>query len=206
MLKGFSVFWIAGGLLIVILLGVGTFYLTNNFFKKPQSQLPQTTLPSPSPQTLDGVLQNINDTTSWRTYNNSKNGYSVKYPPVFEVRSVTEAGTDSVQFILPYQKESKIVINWQKKDKKMTLSDWVDSYMKNYENYKILERQNSTTPPPTSLSVISIDTSTTLFMFIEKDQENVINFSVANPLDDDSLRTIFNQMLTTFQFLDQSEE
>lgn len=211
MLKGFSKFWIICGLLIITVILGSAVYLSRSFSQKPQTQSPSTNLQTaqPTPQPPQTSLQDLTDTTNWRTYNNSKKGYSIKYPPSFEVRSITEAGIDSVQFIFSNKNDSKITVSWYKKEKNLSFPDWVTSFMKNYENYKILERQSSTTPPPSSLQVISIDTSITLnnkqigtlFVFIQKDEENAINFSVTNPAEDDSLRTIFNQMLTTFELL-----
>jgi len=41
-----------------------------------------------------------------------------------------------------------------------------------------------------------------LFVFIQKDEESIINLSVTNPAEDESLRNVFNQMLSTFELLE----
>lgn len=201
MLNNFSRLWIIVAVLIslgAVILGIVIFSLN----KKPPIKPPESVQTiKPSPPSLETFLQNPNDQTLWQSYTDEKKRYSIKYSPVFQVKSKTEGSLDSTQFVLSDEAGGEISINWQKLDKKLSLSDFVDAYMKNYENFEILDKKSSTTSPPLSLPFISINTNGPLFVFIQKDQENIINLSVTNPAGEDSLRDIFDQMLTTFEFL-----
>lgn len=79
MQKGQILIWIIVGSLLIALAG-GAYYLGRSTSPKPQATpvVSQTPQPTPSPSSSP------DETANWKTYTNSKYGYSVKYPPNLE--------------------------------------------------------------------------------------------------------------------------
>lgn len=99
---GFTPILVLVGILVLITVTGGAFYLGNSLQKPIQSQNPVSTsaIPNPSPVAISQTPQPThsplptqtaiptNETANWKTYTNTKLGFSFKYPPE---ASVTES-------------------------------------------------------------------------------------------------------------------
>lgn len=80
-----------GQTLIFLLVGVsiitiaGYFIYTNSQNPIIPPQIPQYT-PSPSPSNTNPILTGAGETTNWKTYTNSKQGFTIKYPNGAEIK------------------------------------------------------------------------------------------------------------------------
>lgn len=93
MQKGFALPLILIGILLVSLIGAGGYYFYQNKY------FPKTSIPQPSPQPQK------DETSDWKTYTNTKYGYSIKYPEEYmpygldkESKQITSSDAKSVMF------------------------------------------------------------------------------------------------------------
>lgn len=87
MQKGFAPILILVGILIIMVVAGGAFYFGRQTTPKPQTQNPvvtSTPQPSPSPD----------ETSNWKTYTNTKNGYSFKYPSDWSISGIGPGGAE----------------------------------------------------------------------------------------------------------------
>lgn len=90
--KGFSIIFILLGLVAVIAIIGGTYYLGKFQIPKPQPKNPpvisETQQPTPTASPIlnaSPVLNNVDETANWKVYANQKFGFSMKYPPDWKV-------------------------------------------------------------------------------------------------------------------------
>lgn len=86
--KGQTGILILAGIVILVALAGGIFYLGRVTAPKPQPQNVVTSSPQPSPSPTD-------ETANWKTYTNTKYGYSIKYPS--EIKLIT-SDENAVEF------------------------------------------------------------------------------------------------------------
>ena len=77
MQKGFGVIYILVGILVVTLIAGGAFYLGGQTTPKPV--VTSSSQPSISPD-VSPAPTDAGETTNWKTYTNTKYGFSFKYP------------------------------------------------------------------------------------------------------------------------------
>ncbi len=75
---------ILAGIVILIAVAGGIFFLGRLTAPKPQTQTPVATpQPSPSPLSTKTPAKVEDPTANWKTYTNTKIGFQIKYPPRF---------------------------------------------------------------------------------------------------------------------------
>lgn len=117
--RGFSWIFIVGAVALTVILAGGSYYLgtkrSETFEDRVDRQNPNvwpsiapqpTDKPSPDTSTID-----TDDTTNWKTYANTKAGFSVKYPPDFSV----EETYSSPSLNPKYYSESIVYVSFMNK-------------------------------------------------------------------------------------------
>jgi len=93
-------------LILGILLGVAGFFAYQEFYRKPA--------PSPSPTSTNQFESNtpssIDETANWKTYENQKVGFSIKYPPRYESPTLPSGMGDSPTIYATGQEDTNTII------------------------------------------------------------------------------------------------
>ncbi len=80
--KGFSLLFIILGIILVIGIAGGAYYLGKTQITKPQPPNPVVLAQTPQPTPASSVVPSStsDETANWKTYTNTKYGYIIKYP------------------------------------------------------------------------------------------------------------------------------
>lgn len=163
-------------------------------------QLPEGKVP-------EKVLEEVS--ANWKTYRNDKHGYEIKYPSDFKLNIWTDhGGHENKEFISPVVKDSLILIGEQEKQENKSLSDWTDEYIKMYTGYQF--------DPPEYIIIdsnpaiyyksllVPSENRNSYFVFMEVNHSTIIHFGLSNinVEENASLKAIFDQMLSTFRFVE----
>lgn len=96
--KGFAPILVLVGILVIGVLVGGTYY--SGLIKLPSFNQTPSVIITPSPKNIaTPVPSSINSTADWKTYTNTKYGYSVKYPSSIEMVINDKVGENDISFI-----------------------------------------------------------------------------------------------------------
>ncbi len=102
--RGFSAILILVGVLIMAAVAGGAYYFGRQTVSNPQPQNPVVVSQTPQPTSVSQAtpIPSPDQTTNWKTYTNTKYGYSFKYPPerVIKGGGRTTSPTDTPESIL----------------------------------------------------------------------------------------------------------
>ena len=131
--KGFSLIFVILGLVVVITIAGGTYYLGRSTSPKPSpnsvvtSQTPQSTS-SPSPSDTSREPTGPAEIANWKTYTNSQYGFSIQHPSdlvVSEQGAIRLTNETSMPKVIP-DKYINILIFVRTSDPQINLREWIE--------------------------------------------------------------------------------
>ncbi|OGG14807.1 hypothetical protein A2773_06935 [Candidatus Gottesmanbacteria bacterium RIFCSPHIGHO2_01_FULL_39_10] len=184
----FSIFPILGGIILVILVATGAF-----FFGKSQNNSPQSnSSPSLSPTSSQLPLSPTPDpTANWKTYTNKQFSFTVNYPPEWEV-------DDNDALIIRFGSLTSRI-------------DKINIYIIDNKNQVTVDklRQNLTDIDPITIGGFQgikginkdyLKENKTIYSANIIKDNNIFTISTVD-FQDTNLKTTFDQILSTFKFL-----
>jgi hypothetical protein len=184
--------------IIIALLVIAGGVVTYNYYSTPEEELSAGESP--------GGIQD--ETADWKTYSNSTMGFSIKYPLDWEKSEQLLGTATRVQFLIPNE-----AITWvrvgvyynQTKGRETTLDELISGMKKSYEILKE-EEMFLDNVPAKKLFLLWSESKPGYLIFLHKEGEkNIIEIGleIQNPQKQDEYSLIFNQMLSTFRFIDK---
>jgi len=178
--KGFAPVLFLVGILVIIGVAAGVYFFGKS--QVPKSQLPNPVVTSPTPQaTLD-------ETVNWKTYTNTKYGFSFKYPATWvlsagNTRIDLQSGSSSLTFYFNNDPDTK-VSNSPQSTNNETIN--IGTELAIFNHY-----ETTVTRQPAAYSDVK---SLTIGKYITR-----VNFYLDPKTDKHDLSTI-KQILSTFKF------
>lgn len=201
--------------IVLVIISVGGYFLYQKQIK-PTPTPQQTSQPTPSPTDASGAPTGAAETANWKTYTNTDYNYQLKYPPTWKIETPSNTSgigkptvyvniVSDIQFknecCFPYS----IGINVYEKSENKTIQELGQEIIKDFKyteetlNDMKIYRTNSLSSQFGSEAV-----------FVKIDKNNYVSLALS-PFNNDKpfpnqedQYEIFNQILSTFKFLDQN--
>lgn len=175
-------------ILVFLLLGITAFLAYQNLQLQKQIVSFQTQ-PSPSPEST------IDPTSNWKTYTNTKYGFSIKYPGNWSVKESLIASDEKINGIKKYQTELESPLE----ENKVSLISINPEGGKNLNVNPTMKYVETTVGGiKAKLYSFSHDTGFKFYGYFESEKYPEFSITVDGRINDDQI----NQILSTFQFLD----
>lgn len=182
-----------------ILLALGSFsYLGYQYAQKQIARAPSTSVPTPLPSITS--VKEYDPTANWRTYTNTKYGFSIKYP-LDKGFEINEELQNSI-FIAAPQSDYGLVISIDKNPEVLNLMDWLrkQDFASIQINGKPLKFSDLTITNKTVAEYSGLEVSGPIPSYILiSSQDKKYIFKISGYTLEEKL---FNQILSTFKFLD----
>lgn len=190
-------------LLVVIVLtaiaGIGYLAVKN----KPQSS---ASLPTPNRSTTQ------NETVNWKTYTNTKYGYGLNYPPDAELKDLWGGNDPQESYMLRISIKDDVLVVTTSHVLSVdeTLREFVERNLFNFDPQRC-KTDDLTIDGHAAISVnceasVGDKTYQQYIVYIQKDDSHVISLHPEDitPGEDDHIKVYFDQILSTFKFLDEN--
>lgn len=200
-----TMMWVILGIVLLLLVGVGSYFLGQ------QSVQPVASLPTP---TTPPAIPTPDETANWKTYINSENGYSIKFPNDKLIRIICPKEELTLSIRSSSETQDEIDASTCARDSLYPIEVFVskqDKYPKEPESdeYFSVSKQNIVVAnlPALKYKVTptgkSCDCQTGLTPGIEVRLDykgKTYVFLLSKEEEAKTLETEFNKMLTTFKF------
>lgn len=219
--------------LFLIILGATTFYLA--FFQRiidksctldtkicpdgsSVGRIPPTCEFAPCPITQVSPTQSLDETANWKTYTNTNQGFTIKYPASFFITGEhwqegylqlsnfdSEVGNGAPN---PTRDKGRLAIEiWTfKKDKTQPLKAWIEENKRKHEgDVQVLSQTDLLIDNHEAVKNESIAMGGFVGeIYVNKDSEKVI--AITGYVDYLGMKDTFTQILSTFKFTDQTTQ
>lgn len=210
MQKGQTQVLILAGIVLALALTGGIFFLGRVTAPKPQPQSqPQgVSTPSPQPFPTSQPTPIVDPTANWKIYE-SEFGYSFKYPTNFWITAVqtNKPGVATIGDAPPGPENTVAFLEIRQSiiDEKFNLDTRMVDHLRTYSEYKVLEQKNIqvATYPAKYAEAIVNNNYPLILVFIQKNNSYSVLLeadSSSNKLTSSQLKSIFNQILSSFKF------